>query len=191
MSLYQIVLRAERHPDAPEVRLRALLKRARRDGALRCVEILQLDSPEEDIKKISEAFPSKYLRADDVDAMGGEVTYTVRKAVMEEIGQDRTEKPIVYFRESPSGLVLNRTNATRLASSLGDDTAGWTGKQITLETEQVPTGGRMVNSIRVRVDGEFREERRPPTASEAARAAQQPLDQSGNPFDALDDEVPF
>ena len=48
----------------------------------------------------------------------------------------------------------------------------------------VPMGGRMVNTIRVRVDGNFREERRPPTASEAARAAQKPLDD-------LDDDIPF
>jgi hypothetical protein len=54
-NFYQIVLRAERHPDAPEVRLRALLKRAWRDGALRCVEILQLDSPEEDGMKMSKS----------------------------------------------------------------------------------------------------------------------------------------
>jgi hypothetical protein len=135
------VLRAERHPDAPEVRLRALLKRAWRDGALRCVEILQLDSPEEDIMKISEAFPSKYLRADDVDAMGGQLIHTIRKVVLEEVGQDRVEKPVIYFRETPSGLVLNRTNANRLTPSLGDDTAHWIGKQITLETEMVPMGG--------------------------------------------------
>ena len=141
--------------------------------------------------KISEAFPSKYLRADDIDAMGGQVTYTVRKAVMEEIGQDRTEKPVVYFRETPSGLVLNRTNASRLAPSLGDDTDRWIGQQIVLETEMVPMRGQLVNSIRVRVDGKFREERRPPTANEAAIAAQKPLDQDGNPFDALDDEIPF
>jgi hypothetical protein len=141
--------------------------------------------------KISNAFPSKYLRADDIDARGGQLTHTIRKVVLEEVGQDRVEKPVVYVRDTPCGLVLNRTNATRLAASLGDETNDWIGQQIVLETEQVPMGGRIVPAIRVRVDGSFVKERRPPTASEAARAAQQPLEQDGNPFDDLDDQIPF
>jgi hypothetical protein len=138
--------------------------------------------------KISTAFPSKYLRAADVDEMGGEITHTIRKVVLEEVGQDRTEKPVVYFRQTQLGLVLNRTNAARLAASLGDETDRWVGQQIVLGTEQVPMRGQLVNSIRVRVDGKFREERRPPTMAEAQHAAQQPLDQG---VDRLDDEIPF
>jgi hypothetical protein len=126
--------------------------------------------------KISQAFPSKYLRASDVDDMGGQLTYTIRKVAVEEVGQDRQEKPIVYFKQTRLGLVLNRTNAARLSASLGDETDGWVGRQIVLETEQVPMRGQLVNSIRVRVDGKFREERRPPTLVEAQIAAQQPLD---------------
>jgi hypothetical protein len=138
--------------------------------------------------KISNAFPSKYLRAADIDEMGGGLRYTSRKVVVEAVGQDRTEKPIVYFRQTQLGLVLNRTNAARLAASLGDETDGWAGQQIVLETEQVPMRGQMVNSIRVRVDGKFVEERRVPTLVESQIAAQKPLDEGG---DALDDEIPF
>jgi hypothetical protein len=134
--------------------------------------------------RISKAFPSKYLRADDVDEMGGQLTYTIRKVVLEEIGQDKTTKPVAYFRTTQLGLVLNRTNAARLSASLGDETDAWIGKQITLETEQVPMRGQLVNSIRVRVDGAVQAERRPPTAEETARAAQQPLD-----LDDLDDAI--
>jgi hypothetical protein len=36
--------------------------------------------------------------------------------------------------------------------------------------------GQLVNGIRVRVDGKFIEERRPPTLVESQIAAQQPLD---------------
>jgi hypothetical protein len=125
--------------------------------------------------KISTAFPSKYLRAADVDEMGGQLIHTVRKVVMEEVGQDRTEKPVVYFKQTQLGLVLNRTNAARLSASLGDETDAWAGQRIIMETEQVPMHGRLVNSIRVRVDGKFREERRPPTLRESQIAAQKPL----------------
>jgi hypothetical protein len=137
--------------------------------------------------KISNAFPSKYLRAANVDEMGGELRYTIRKVVLEAVGQDRTEKPIVYFRQTQLGLVLNRTNAARLAASLGDETAGWSGQQIVLETEQVPMRGQLVNSIRVRVDGKFIAERRPPTTAEVLRQQVKPLDQDVE----LDDEIPF
>ena len=65
--------------------------------------------------KISTAYPSKYLRAADIEEMGGQVDYTIRRVVMEEVGQDRQEKPIVHFRQIRAGLVLNRTNAARLA----------------------------------------------------------------------------
>jgi hypothetical protein len=138
--------------------------------------------------KTSTAFPSKFLRVADIDEVGGQLTPTIRKVVVEEIGQDRQEKPVVYFRQTQLGLVLNRTNAARLSASLGDETDGWIGKQIVLETEQVPMRGQMVNSIRVRVDGKFVEERRVPTLVESQIAAQKPLDEGG---DALDDEIPF
>jgi len=134
--------------------------------------------------KISSAFPSKYLKASDVDEMGGQLTYTVRKVVIEEVGQDRQEKPVVYFRQTQLGLVLNRTNAGRLSASLGEETDGWIGKQVVLETEQVPMRGQLVASIRVRTEGNFVAERRVPTQQEAQVAAQKPLDE-------LDDSVPF
>jgi hypothetical protein len=182
--LYQITLRAEQHRIDPVLRLRALLKRAWRDHALRCVTIHQLHTNEVTEVKISNAFPSKYLRAADIDEMGGQLTYTIRKVVMEEVGQDRAEKPVCYFKQTQLGLVLNRTNAARLSASLGDETERWLGQQIVLETEQVPMRGQVVNAIRVRTEGNYVAERRVPTQQEAQVAAQQPLDD-------LDDRLPF
>jgi hypothetical protein len=134
-------------------------------------------------------FESRYLAAADVEELGGEVTYAIRRVVMEQVGQPKEDKAVVYFRQHKKGLVLNQTNNTRLISSLGDESDDWIGQNITLTVEQVPFQNKIVPAIRVRVDGKFLEERRPPTASEAARAAQKPLDQ--NPFDTLDDEIPF
>jgi hypothetical protein len=184
--LYQVVLRAERHRLDPVLRLKQLLKHALRTHALRCVSIFPQLAMEQETMKISSAFPSKYLRADDVDAEGGQLRYTIRKVVVEEVGQDRTEKPVCYFREAGPGLVVNRTNAARLAASLGDETDNWIGKQITLETERVPMGGKVVNSIRVRVEGKFLEEHRPPSPLESQIASNRPLAR-----DILDDEIPF
>jgi hypothetical protein len=126
--------------------------------------------------KVQDAFPSKYLRAADVESMGGELNYTIKRIVIEEVGQDKEEKPILYFRQIQQGLVLNRTNADRLAASLGDEMDNWAGKKITLTTELVRFGGRTVPGIVAQVDGAFMQERRPPSAKESAQAAQAPFD---------------
>jgi len=129
--------------------------------------------------RISQAFPSRYLRAADLH---GPTVCTVRTVRMEKVGQD--SKPVVYFDEVKSGFVVNATNARRLAASLGDETDNWCGRQVTLDVEQVEMRGQLVPAIRAHVDGAFMAERRPPTAKESAAAAQRPLD-------PLDDEIPF
>jgi hypothetical protein len=181
-TVFEVVLRAEPHPIDPIVRMRMLLRYALRAHALRCVIINRLSGKDSAVR-ISKAFPSKYLRAADVKELGGEANYTVRSVDLEEIGRDRTQKPVVRFREVKQGLVLNKTNSARLAASLGDDTDDWCGKRITLGTERVPLGGEIVDAIRCSVAGRFMEERRPPTHTEAAMAAQRPLD------DILDDDI--
>ena len=126
--------------------------------------------------RMSKVFESRYLAAADVEEMGGEVTYTISRVVIEQIGQKKEDKPIVYFRQHKKGLVLNQINNTRLIGSLGDESDEWIGRNVTLEVEQVPFQGKIVPGIRCRIDGRFLEERRPPTAKEAAQAAQKPLD---------------
>jgi hypothetical protein len=82
-------------------------------------------------------------------------------------------------------MVLNKTNGLRLEASLGGDTDDWVGHQVTLYVDPaIQFQGKTVKGLRVRVDGAFVEERRPPTANETAVAAQQPLGD-------LDDEIPF
>jgi hypothetical protein len=135
--------------------------------------------------RISQAFPGKYLRAVDI---GDGMVVTITTVQPERMGRDGDEKPVVYFREDQRGLVLNQTNAFRLAESLGDDTAGWHGRRIRLATEWYQVRGQSTQGIVAYVDGAFMEERRPPTAQESARAAQAPLDRGDDP---LDDEIPF
>ena len=51
-------------------------------------------------------FPSKYLKAADV----GEHTHSavIRLVQLEELGSEREKKAVVYFRDNPKGLVLNK-----------------------------------------------------------------------------------
>ena len=72
-------------------------------------------------------FPSKYLKHDDIE--DGE-TVTITEVKVEEVGQDKQEKPVVYFYEHPKGAILNVTNARAIAKVYGDEEADWPGRSL-------------------------------------------------------------
>ncbi len=142
--------------------------------------------------KISEAYPSKTLKADDIQE---DTTYTIREVQMEKLGSgdDADTKPVVYFEEVEKGFVLNKTNASTIEKLHGDDTDDWIGKKITLFATEVDFQGRQTMAIRVRM-------RKPaprPAGRPAQAAARQParkpapqqsdeeliLDEEGNPIE--------
>jgi hypothetical protein len=103
---------------------------------------------------MSDAFPSKYLKADvDVkDADDGGTTLTISGCDIELIGQgeDSEHKPVVYFQETDKGLVLNKTNAATLTALFrSDDSDAWMGQRIKLIATSVDFAGKMVRAIRV------------------------------------------
>ena len=101
--------------------------------------------------KVSAAFPSKYLKADDLEDR--DWTVTIKNVVIEDIGQgeQKQEKMIIYFSELDKGLVANKTNATVIEKLYGDETDGWKGKAITLwPNHDVEFKGEIVSAIRVR-----------------------------------------
>ena len=102
-------------------------------------------------RRVSESFPSKYFRADDLK--GRRRTLTIDHVQDEELGRghDATEKPVVYFREDPRGLALNKTNAVSIQVNLGsEDYDDWTGKTITLyPTTTRDPNGKKVPCIRI------------------------------------------
>jgi len=98
--------------------------------------------------KISRAFPSKWLKAEDI-GVDRKVKVVIREVGLETISDE--DKPVVYFEGKSKGMVLNKTNAGRLAVPYGDDTDDWTGKEVFLFVENVSFQGRMVPAIRVDV----------------------------------------
>lgn len=98
--------------------------------------------------KMSEAFPSKYLRAADLQDRQHTLTM---KLVQKETIADDEKKPVLYFEKIAKGLVLNKTNAKTISNSYGDDSDGWEGKPLTLFTAMVDYRGDQVEAIRVRV----------------------------------------
>jgi hypothetical protein len=129
--------------------------------------------------KVGSAFPSTYLKADDLG--GARPVVTIEKVAMEDLGDE--SKPIVYFRGKDKGLVLNRTNAASIAEILGtDEMDDWKNGQIQLFTTKVDFQGRRVLAIRVEAPPKGRKPPAPPPP---------PASQSEAEFQATDDDVPF
>ena len=85
---------------------------------------------------VNEAFPSKYLKAADLNNRTFKVA--IKRVVFEEVGQNKDKKPILYFNGTEKGLVLNKTNATAIAAVHGEQMDGWSGKEVELFSQQVP-----------------------------------------------------
>jgi len=101
--------------------------------------------------KVSDAFPSKWLKASDLDDQ--DMTVTIKSAVVQMIGQgeDQQQKLVLFFQESEKGLVLNKTNAGIIERLHGGDTDHWIGKRVTLwPNHDVQFGSEVVSAIRVR-----------------------------------------
>jgi hypothetical protein len=127
--------------------------------------------------KISSAFPSKYLRAADLD--GRQVTVEIAHVELEEVGTGEEPKPVLYFQGKAKGVVLNKTNANVIATLYGDDTDDWTGQSVTLFSAHVDFQGRSVEAIRVKIPP-----RKPP-----AKKPVQVEEATAHP--GIDDEIPF
>jgi len=100
--------------------------------------------------KISQLFPSKYVKAADLN--GKTVTLTIAKLVVEELGHgaEKERKPVLYFQKATKGLVLNRTNAMTIAGLYGDESDDWEGKRISIYPTRIRAFGSMQDTIRVR-----------------------------------------
>ncbi len=98
---------------------------------------------------INTAFPSKYLKAGDLD--GKAVPVTIREVKIEEVGKSRDSKPVIYFMGKEKGVVLNRVNSKKIAEIAGsNDTEDWGGTMIVLFPTETDFAGETVECIRVR-----------------------------------------
>ena len=115
--------------------------------------------------RISSAFPSKYLRA--ADLQDRQVKVLMSRVETETIGDD--DRPVLYFQGKEKGLVLNKTNANSISAVYGDDTEDWRGGEIVLFQTMVDFQGKTMAAIRCRA------------------LARNPEPEGGE----LDDEIPF
>ena len=101
--------------------------------------------------RISEAFPSKYLKATDLQDRP--VTLEISHVAEVDVGtaSDPQVKPVLYFKGKDKGLVLNKTNASTIASKYGDECDDWTGHLVEIFPTTTQFQGKTVECIRVRI----------------------------------------
>lgn len=142
--------------------------------------------------KVSEEYPSQYIKASDLGAR--EIRVTMANVEREKIGTDN--KLVLYFKGKQKGLVLNKTNANTIGESYGDDTDDWYDQPLILFSVKTDYQGKVVDATRCRV----------PTAKDnrAAQPKDDPISTSpqrmtGGVSDNLppkqmsgmDDDIPF
>ena len=98
---------------------------------------------------INDAFPSNYLKASDIQ--GATPIVTIDHVAFEAVGRERLMKAVVYFKGKDKGVILNKTNATKIAQIAGSQqTEDWTGTRIMLYATETEFGGETVECIRIK-----------------------------------------
>ncbi len=122
---------------------------------------------------MNDAFPSKYLSAEDLNGLDHTVviTHYATDTLKGRDGQDEL-KYIFFFQNHKKGLVMNKTNGKTITALVGSSNFDdWIGKAITIGTAWVDSFGEQVLSIRVR----------PGLASSAQTAQPQTAQQAAQP----------
>ena len=129
--------------------------------------------------KVSEAFPSKYIAAADLNNQN--IRVTIARVDIEKIGDDT--KPVLYFKGKTKGLVCNKTNSKAIAAVYGDEMDDWAGSELILFPIMTDYQGKPVEAVRVRA---------PQPKDNPRPAAPAPQRQVGGVSDAvMNDEIPF
>lgn len=101
--------------------------------------------------KTSEVFPSRFLKAEDLDHDVKVVIESVKMEKLKDPAGIESEKPCIYFKGKTKGLICNKTNWKKICQLTGeDDTDNWTGKEIVLTVIDVDAFGDVVSAIRVK-----------------------------------------
>jgi hypothetical protein len=91
---------------------------------------------------------SRFLKAGD---LGGEKKFRIKSVSVEEIGDKKERKPVLWFTNDERGLVLNKTNLHTLSGAFGDNMEAWPGKIIAMFETMVDMRGKLVSALRVRI----------------------------------------
>ena len=106
---------------------------------------------------------SKFFRGADI-APGSFLNLTVDSIKAIEMGPNKEAKDVVFFRETPKGLVLNKTTRTTLIALFGDYDEKWVGSKVTLYSCDTRGPNGITRGVRVLMRGESKIMGLPPEA---------------------------
>lgn len=92
------------------------------------------------LSKVSELYPSKWLSPADLQRP---VTVTILSVDIENLRQadgSNANKLVLTFHKAHKRMVLNQTQAKRLAELLGDEFGGWVGARVQLAPSRASNG---------------------------------------------------
>jgi len=110
-----------------------------------------------------EMFPSRFMKVQDIPAQG--VTVVLASIDGETLGQEL--KYVTTFENHQKQLVLDKTNAKRIARLHGNNTNQWIGKRVKLVPEAVDFKGDFVQRVRVSLNKPHRPQVRAGAADDA------------------------
>jgi hypothetical protein len=131
--------------------------------------------------KRDDIFPSKYLRASDLNdtAIVGTIQSATTEILKSPDGTQQT-KTILSFKGGKKTLPLNMTNWDAVATITGEgDTDKWPGHKVELYSTTTEMKGKTVDCIRIRAPAQRELPKQKPPAPK------QP------PAEEMDDEIPF
>jgi hypothetical protein len=146
---------------------------------------------------VNQAFPSNYLKAEDLQ--GKNVTVTIESVELVDMGQgrDKEQKILIAFRGKDKGLVCNKTNARTIEKLYGPETDDWIGQTIIIGPREVEFSGEMVWAIRVSLQKPGIKPATAPAKSApvppktAQRVVEEPQVMEPEPEEEAGGEVPF
>lgn len=140
---------------------------------------------------INDVFPTKFLKAHELK--GQEPIVTIDRVDFEPIGRSREMKPVVYFRGTEKGIVLNKTNANKIIQISGSAiTEEWSGTRVKLYATEADFGGETYDVVRIKsANGTNRMQRMTPKAPEPKPAPPPMPAEEPDYNDVSDDDIPF
>ena len=96
--------------------------------------------------RASDVFQSNYLKSSDVKVKMK--IATISHLETEPVGQDKKEKPVLYFENGVKPMVVNRTNFETLEEAFGDSDE-WSGQKVKIFCAPTSYQGKRVDGIRV------------------------------------------
>src|SRR5215475_6132440 len=99
--------------------------------------------------KRADVFKRNFFATADLN--GKKKKVTISGVVLETVGQDKEEKPVLYAAELDKGVILNNTNWSTLELELGEDSDDWTGATVELRSEMTSFHGKRVPGLRIGV----------------------------------------